>query len=109
MKFISSQYGLLASLVATATAFPSQLMEEAMGSPEMVKRAVDMLSERAGGVTADGATKIFEPVPIFNEKAQFVDVSAGSGHEWQAPGKDDIRGPCPGVSTRPYISLESVQ
>merc|ERR1711915_754755 len=43
-------------------------------------------------------TALFEPVPIFDAEKQFVDVSEGSGHEYQAPGPDDIRGPCPGLN-----------
>lgn len=34
---------------------------------------------------------------IFNAEAQLVDVGPGSGHEWIAPGPEDLRGPCPGL------------
>lgn len=98
MKVPSSQYGLLATLVASATAFPSQLMEEAARNPETVKRAMEILSVRgASPSSADAATAIFEPTPIFDAKTQFVDVGPGSGHEWKAPTSSDIRGPCPGL------------
>ncbi|KAF2212834.1 hypothetical protein CERZMDRAFT_111854 [Cercospora zeae-maydis SCOH1-5] len=36
--------------------------------------------------------------PVFNAEDQFVDVSEGSGHEFQAPGPGDIRGQCPGLN-----------
>lgn len=90
MKLLLSQ-GLWASL---ALAFPAAMMEEAMEnmSPEMMARAAEMLEGRASVGKADAATAIFEPVPMFNEQEQFVDVGPGSGHEWQAPGKNDIRG-----------------
>lgn len=34
----------------------------------------------------------------FNAEDQFVDVREGSGHEWQAPGPNDLRGECPGLN-----------
>lgn len=34
---------------------------------------------------------------MFDAESQFVDVGPGSGHEWQAPGPDDLRGECPGL------------
>jgi hypothetical protein len=38
------------------------------------------------------------PCGMFDPKKQFVDVRPGSGHEYRAPGKDDKRGPCPGLN-----------
>ncbi|KAM3421360.1 hypothetical protein BST61_g1757 [Cercospora zeina] len=35
---------------------------------------------------------------VFNADDQFVDVSDGSGHEWRAPGPNDLRGQCPGLN-----------
>ena len=83
MTFLTTQT-LLVFLASTAYAFPAGMMEEAMKSPEMMARAAQ--------IQADGATALFEPIPIFNEKAQFIDVGPGSGHEWQAPGPGDLRG-----------------
>lgn len=34
---------------------------------------------------------------MFDAESQFVDVGPGSGHEWQAPGPNDLRGECPGL------------
>ena len=99
MKF-ASQRGLLAVMATSAAAFPASVMEVARQDPEFVARAAEMLGERqAPGISkANAATAIFEPVPIFNAKAQYIDVSKGSGHEWAAPGPGDIRGPCPGLN-----------
>jgi len=83
---------LLGLLATTASAFPSALLEEAMKSPEMAARAAEIASTR------DPTSDLFEPVPIFNAAAQYVDVGPGSGHEWQAPGPNDLRGPCPGLN-----------
>jgi hypothetical protein len=43
---------------------------------------------------------------VFNAEDQLVRVDAASGHDWQAPGANDLRGQCP-VSILPdYPSLE---
>lgn len=34
---------------------------------------------------------------VFNEEDQFIDVRKGSGHEFKAPGPNDLRGQCPGL------------
>lgn len=39
-----------------------------------------------------------DPNPTFNATAQYVDVRSGSGHEFQKPGLNDKRGPCPGLN-----------
>jgi len=98
MTFSTTQV-LLGLLASTAYAFPANMMEEAMKSPEMMARAAEIASANdKRQVKADGATALFEPIPIFNEKAQFIDVGPGSGHEFQAPGPNDLRGPCPGLN-----------
>lgn len=96
---------LLSSAPQLATAFPSSILSQAAAQdPTFAARAAEILrssntlnSQRRQIVTADGATKIFEPVGIFNAEAQLVDVGPGSGHEWIAPGPEDLRGPCPGL------------
>lgn len=101
---------LLSSAPQLATAFPSSILSQAAAQdPTFAARAAEILrssrssssntfnSKRQQIVTADGATKIFEPVGIFNAEAQLVDVGPGSGHEWIAPGPEDLRGPCPGL------------
>lgn len=99
---------LLSSAPQLATAFPSSILSQAAAQdPTFAARAAEILrsssssstfnSQRRQILTADGATKIFEPVGIFNAEAQLVDVGPGSGHEWIAPGPEDLRGPCPGL------------
>lgn len=102
---------LLSSAPQLATAFPSSILSQAAAQdPTFAARAAEILrssssssssntfnSKRQQILTADGATKIFEPVGIFNAEAQLVDVGPGSGHEWIAPGPEDLRGPCPGL------------
>lgn len=41
---------------------------------------------------------IGSPNPPFDAEEQYVDVSEGSGHEFQAPGPSDLRGQCPGLN-----------
>ncbi|CBX99130.1 hypothetical protein LEMA_P083690.1 [Plenodomus lingam JN3] len=55
-----------------------------------------MLSKRQAGT--DAATGIFEPMNTFNAEKQFVNISRGSGHEYAAPGPNDLRGSCPGLN-----------
>ncbi|KAM3423815.1 hypothetical protein BST61_g1214 [Cercospora zeina] len=88
-------------LAVGASAFPTKILEEAVKrDPTIVAKALEFLDvenlKRQEG--AGGATAIFEPVPIFNADAQFIDVGPGSGHEFQAPGPNDQRGPCPGLN-----------
>lgn len=76
-------------------------MDAAGHDPELLKRAEEAarlvkLQGRQGG--AGAATAIFEPVPKFDAKAQYINISKGSGHEYVAPGADDLRGPCPGLN-----------
>lgn len=110
MKYYAASPFLLLLLSAPqlATAFPSSILSQAAAQdPTFAARAAEILrsssscstfnSKRQQIVTADGATKIFEPVGIFNAEAQLVDVGPGSGHEWIAPGPEDLRGPCPGL------------
>jgi hypothetical protein len=92
----------LALIAATpfAHAWPTAILHAAGHDPELLKRAEEavklMKGRQTGGASA--ATAIFEPVPIFNAKAQYINVTAGSGHEYVAPGPNDLRGPCPGLN-----------
>jgi hypothetical protein len=98
MTFPTTQV-LLSLLATTVSGFPSAMLEQAIQSPEMAARAAQIASTRdKRQFTADPTSALFEPVPIFNAAAQYVDVGPGSGHEWQAPGPDDLRGPCPGLN-----------
>jgi hypothetical protein len=94
-----SSIELLATLAPVASAFPAAMMQAAASDPSILARAEGIsksYAKRQAG--ADGATAIFEPIPIFNEKAQFINVTKGSGHEYVAPGPNDLRGPCPGLN-----------
>ncbi|KAH3920339.1 hypothetical protein HBI56_068800 [Parastagonospora nodorum] len=89
----------LAALAPLANAFPAAIMEAAAADPELLARASEMAAQLKGRQAgADAASALFEPIPIFNEKAQFINVTKGSGHEYVAPGPNDLRGPCPGLN-----------
>lgn len=87
---------LLGALAPLASAFPARLIEELQGSPELVARAEEVMGKRQA--TANGATALFEAIPTFNARRQLINVGPGSGHEWQAPGPNDLRGVCPGLN-----------
>jgi len=96
MKFPSTP-AFLAAIMPLAGAFPVELMSTFANDPKMMARASSLLAgKRQQG--ADAATAIFETIPTFNKEAQYIDVSEGSGHEWQAPGPNDLRGVCPGLN-----------
>jgi hypothetical protein len=96
----ATSFAIIGALAAPyASAFPAAMMAAAARDPEIMKRTQEITAQfekRQAG--AGAATAVFEPVPIFNAKAQYVDVSAGSGHEFVAPSGDDLRGPCPGLN-----------
>lgn len=90
---------IIGALARYASAFPAAMMAAANQDPKIMARTKEitaMIEARQAG--AGAASKIFEPVPIFNAKAQYVDVSEGSGHEFVPPSGDDLRGPCPGLN-----------
>nr|POE80889.1 aromatic peroxygenase [Quercus suber] len=96
MKFSTSS-ALLSAIVPMAAAFPMELMEKFQNDPQMQARAANMMvDKRQAG--ADSATAVFEGIPTFDAATQYVNVSKGSGHEWQAPGPKDLRGVCPGLN-----------
>lgn len=94
---------LVASLAGMASAFPAAILDAATKDPQLAARTAEMTelitrNRLAGRQTgADSAEKIFEAVPMFNAEEQYIDVSEGSGHEYVAPGPNDLRGPCPGM------------
>jgi len=95
----TSSYALLGALAPFASAFPAAMYEMVKRDPSLYERGEEfakLLEARQAG--ADAATALFEPVNTFNAAAQFVDVSAGSGHEYVAPSSTDLRGPCPGLN-----------
>lgn len=98
MKF-SSRVSASAAVLPLAYAFPAQMYDAIVNDPEIAARTIEIANSLRGRQTgADAATALFEPVPQFNAAEQYIDVSPGSGHEYVAPGKDDLRGPCPGLN-----------
>jgi hypothetical protein len=98
MHFSSIPLSLVA-LAPLANAFPAAILEAAAADPAILARATEIAEQLKGRQAgADAASALFEPVPIFNEKAQFINVTKGSGHEYVAPGPNDLRGPCPGLN-----------
>lgn len=101
MYFLNVKIALVAAATASLTAaWPTAILDAAGHDPEVLKRAEQEVAKamqaRQGSVSA--ATSVFEPIPIFDAKAQYIDVSAGSGHEYVPPGPGDLRGPCPGLN-----------
>lgn len=92
MKFTTSL--LLAPLAA---AFPASVLDQVAQDPALAARAAEIMETAKRQEGADGATAIFEANPTFSEE-QLIDVGPGSGHEWQAPRQNDLRGPCPGLN-----------
>jgi len=93
---VSTSRALLGALVPLASAFPMEMMSKLQEDPKMMARAMNLITERQAG--AESATAIFETIPTFDAKQQYIDVGPGSGHEWQAPGPNDLRGVCPGLN-----------
>jgi hypothetical protein len=91
---MSKTLQILLGLAPLVAAFPASVLEAVKFHPGLQARANEILQQRQAG--ADAAQTLFEPVPIFNAAEQYVNVSAGSGHEYVAPGPNDLRGPCPG-------------
>jgi hypothetical protein len=91
---MSKTLQVLLSLAPLVAAFPASVLEAVKFHPGLQARANEILQQRQAG--ADAAQILFEPVPIFNAAEQYVNISAGSGHEYVAPGPNDLRGPCPG-------------
>ncbi|KAF7447481.1 Peroxidase-2 domain-containing protein [Pyrenophora tritici-repentis] len=100
MLFSSSSLHLaLLAAAPLANAWPTAILDAAGHDPELLKRATEAARLMKGRQQGIGAvTAVFEPVPIFNARAQYVNVSRGSGHEYVAPGPNDLRGPCPGLN-----------
>lgn len=102
MYILNAKIALLAAATASLTvAWPTAILDAAGHDPEVLKRAEEEVAkamQARQSNSASAATSIFEPVPIFDAKAQYIDVSAGSGHEYVPPGPDDLRGPCPGLN-----------
>ena len=88
---------VLGALVPFTYAFPARLLEELQQDPELLAaRTEEILGKRQTG--ADAATGIFEAIPTFDARRQLINVGPGSGHEWRAPGPNDLRGVCPGLN-----------
>ncbi|KAL5422368.1 hypothetical protein PMIN04_004789 [Paraphaeosphaeria minitans] len=99
MHFSYIPLSLLVCFGPLAIAFPTAILEAAAHDPSILKRAAEiakLLEKRQAG--ADATTSIFEPINTFNAQAQYINVTEGSGHEYVAPGPNDLRGPCPGLN-----------
>lgn len=96
MKTSTLIYGIT-STIPLISAFPTRILDQLQQQdPQLLAdRTREFLAKRQAG--ADSATAVFEAVPVFDAESQFVDVGPGSGHEWQAPGPNDLRGECPGL------------
>jgi hypothetical protein len=99
MHFPSLSLALIAA-TPFAYAWPTAILDAVGYDPELLKQAEEAVKLLKGRQTggASAATAIFGPVPIFNAKAQYINVTAGSGHEYVGPGPNDLRGPCPGLN-----------
>lgn len=96
---LTSQLLVAGGLAPLTHAFPRMMYEAAAKDPSIVARAAEIEEQlKARQAGADAASALFEPINTFNEKAQYVDVSPGSGHEYVPPGAGDLRGPCPGLN-----------
>lgn len=102
MYFLNVKTVLLGVATASLTAaWPTAILDAASHDPQVLKRAEEEVAkamQARQSNSASAATSLFEPVPIFDAKAQYIDVSAGSGHEYVPPGPGDLRGPCPGLN-----------
>jgi len=97
MHFSSTKF-ILAIVPIAANAFPAAMLAKTAGDPALQARAAEiekMFGRRLAG--AGASTPLFEPINTFSER-QLVNVSKGSGHEYVAPGPNDLRGPCPGLN-----------
>ncbi|KAJ4343710.1 hypothetical protein N0V95_006540 [Ascochyta clinopodiicola] len=97
MKLTSQLF--VAGLAPFAHAFPAMMYEAAAADPALEARAKEiekLLEARQAG--ADAATALFEPINTFNAEKQYINIEAGSGHEYVPPGSGDLRGPCPGLN-----------
>ncbi|KAK4505134.1 hypothetical protein PRZ48_003097 [Zasmidium cellare] len=93
MKYTSL---ILLGVAPLAAAFPASVIQAVKNDPQLQARADEILEKRQQG--AGAATALFEPVPLFDAEQQYINIGPGSGHEYQAPGPNDLRGPCPGLN-----------
>lgn len=85
----------LASVIVTTSLF----WHNTFAFPALASNVATSTSKRAGPIDIDNeANSGFFPNLGFDAKDQYVDVSPGSGHEFQPPGPNDIRGPCPALN-----------
>lgn len=99
MKFSSRVVSASAVIVPLANAFPAKIYDAIANDPQIAARTIEIAKSLQGRQAgADAATALFEPAPYFKADEQYIDVSPGSGHEYVAPGPDDLRGPCPGLN-----------
>ena len=71
--------------------FPTNLLGRVLAQPDVIRRAKHIT--RAGGPENGDAPALPE---VFHGASRLVDVTGE--HAWQAPGPNDLRGPCPGLN-----------
>ncbi|KAB8648501.1 hypothetical protein FH972_026157 [Carpinus fangiana] len=92
--------GAVAAFAATVSAFPSFASTGGKDNLNTAKRAADTienLARRAASIPTAEETNC-GPVACttFNEQEQLISIDGK--HAWAAPGKTDLRGPCPGLN-----------
>ena len=93
MKF-SRTAASLALLSGLAHSFPTNLLENAARDPEIQARAGLILQQARSKSSEENGDAPALP-ETFSEE-QLIDVTGK--HAWQAPGPEDLRGPCPGLN-----------
>lgn len=87
---------LLAAALPLAAAWPMAMeMADTLEKPTLEKRVVYPTVPPPKFLTYRDNCGSHGNCTVFNAQDQYVDVSSGSGHEFQAPGSGDLRGQCP--------------
>ncbi|KAJ4356738.1 uncharacterized protein N0V89_004774 [Didymosphaeria variabile] len=89
---------VLLSSLRLGAGFPGMMGVGRNSSPKPISKRTEPSVRQPLFLSKRPNTGITNPHPTFNATAQFVDVGPHSGHEFQAPGPNDRRGPCPGLN-----------
>lgn len=82
-----------------AAAFPALIELDSRIAPFSVLKAKRDVEPVTRQPAIDSGRPNTSNLPAgFNATEQYVDVSPGSGHEFQSPGSTDLRGQCPGLN-----------
>lgn len=89
---------LFTAALPLAAAFPSLMKDAPIRDTPLEKRAIIYPTVPAPKYTTDRDNcGSHGKCTVFNADDQLVKVGPGSGHEWQAPRANDLRGQCPGM------------